>query len=434
MSDAPMNRTRVAVVGAGTMGTMYLRALSQSARAVPVAVCDLDLARAQAVANEFGVEHTYRDQTEMQERHELDAVVVATPDAHHRGPVLEALAHGAHVLCEKPLAVTVEDCLEMTQAAKSHGRRLMVNFGNRHRKEVRLVRQEIAEGALGVIGHAYMRLNERVDKTRTLGWTGSTSPTWFLHSHLVDLVCFVLGRDVEEVFGYQYVGRVARESETDVPDTAVYLLRMRSGAIVTLESSWRFPSRFPRTSTSSSPWSATRGCCVLRFRVAWRSTRRGTAPFAGILKLNGSTAWSRGGGSRPVSTSCTASDRHGTPPQRPGRYVRHQGIGGDVPVHILGGAGAARTLAARPQHAVGSTVPGGFSCQTNQPLIAARCRGDGLPAPTTTCRDHGSTRVGRCGGRWPDTVGGCLPSARPPRLGRRDWANGSARRLDSAYS
>ncbi len=235
----------MAVVGAGTMGTMYLRALSQSARAVPVAVCDLDLARAQAVANEFGVEHTYRDQTEMQERHELDAVVVATPDAHHRGPVLEALAHGAHVLCEKPLAVTVEDCLEMTQAAKSHGRRLMVNFGNRHRKEVRLVRQEIAEGALGVIGHAYMRLNERVDKTRTLGWIGSTSPTWFLHSHLVDLVCFVLGPDVEEVFGYQYVGRVARESETDVPDTAVYLLRMRSGAIVTLESSWALPESFP---------------------------------------------------------------------------------------------------------------------------------------------------------------------------------------------
>ena len=192
-----------------------------------------------------GSQPAYGDQSEMLAENPVDAVVVATPDAYHRDPVMLALASGAHVLCEKPLAIDPRECAEMSDLASRQGKRLMVNFGNRHRNEVRLARAEIAAGHLGAIGHAYLRLNERVDKTRSLSWIGSTSPTWFLHSHLVDLVTYLLDDAVDVVYGSEYFGRVARESRQHVPDTAIYLLNMVKGTIVTLESSWALPESFP---------------------------------------------------------------------------------------------------------------------------------------------------------------------------------------------
>jgi predicted dehydrogenase len=238
-------RVRLALVGAGTMGQMYLQAFAQNRDAVCVAVCDTDYGRARRVAASHGVEGVYVSQDEMHSREEFDAVAVATPDAYHLEPVLRALGHGVHVLCEKPLALSVAECLRMAEMAEARSLRLMVNFGNRHRPEVRILRQEIERGVLGRVGHVHLRLNERIEKTRSLSWIASTNPTWFLHSHLVDLLTFVLEERVAEVVGRQRFGRVRAETGADVPDTMLYLLTMASGALVILESSWALPESFP---------------------------------------------------------------------------------------------------------------------------------------------------------------------------------------------
>ena len=122
-------RIRVGVIGAGSWATaVHLPALAarDDVEIVVVARRDGDLAR--QIAARFGAAHAV---TEWQAAlaFGLDAVVVATPPNGHREQVKAALESGAHVMCEKPFAITAEDAWAMVRAEKSTGRRLIVSFG-----------------------------------------------------------------------------------------------------------------------------------------------------------------------------------------------------------------------------------------------------------------------------------------------------------------
>src|SRR5690606_9414694 len=78
-----------------------------------------------------------------------DAVVVATPDGYHVEPVCTALRYGVYVYVEKPLAITLEDCLTIVRADEAVGRRTMVGFNLRFAPLYRRLRQLIVDGAVG---------------------------------------------------------------------------------------------------------------------------------------------------------------------------------------------------------------------------------------------------------------------------------------------
>jgi len=149
---------RMGLIGAGTMGALYARAFSQSSAAELVAVCDLDPGRAEALGRRHGVERLYADCQEMLRAEELDAVAVATPDFHHREPAVACLRAGVDVLCEKPLATTMADCHAIREAVRETGRRLMVNFGNRHKRQVCKLKEQLDAGALGPVENVFIRL------------------------------------------------------------------------------------------------------------------------------------------------------------------------------------------------------------------------------------------------------------------------------------
>jgi predicted dehydrogenase len=237
---------RVGLIGAGTMGRLYAQCLAEGSESELVAIADLDAARADHLAEEWSAASSYSNCADMLAAERLDAVVVATPDEAHRAPVIAALEAGLHVLCEKPLATTVEDGLAIREAVSRSGKSLMVNFGNRHRPEVQALRRAIMEEqSVGDIGTIYVELNERIGKTETLQWAARTSPIWFLLSHCVDTVRYATGREIAEVFCCE-ARQILVQRGVDTSDTALCVGTLDNGGTIFLGSSWAYPDGFAR--------------------------------------------------------------------------------------------------------------------------------------------------------------------------------------------
>lgn len=235
-------KLRVGVVGAGVMGSCYVTALAEYRRAELAAVCDLDVDRARDLGLIYGAE-IVGSVEQMLEEVALDAVVVATPDFAHREPVLACLDAGKAVLCEKPLATTEGDCAAIAGVVKRTGMPFMVNYGNRHRPAAIELRDAIGGGRIGTPQYVYVRLNERLSKTLELSWLPRTSPVWFLMSHCVDLVSWMLDAEFETVTARAVEGAVA-EHVPGVPDLVVCLATMESGCQVVVETAWNLPEGF----------------------------------------------------------------------------------------------------------------------------------------------------------------------------------------------
>jgi predicted dehydrogenase len=142
-------QVRVAVVGCGDHGRgghlkAYRQLIEAGEPAQVVAVCDRDAERARETAEEFGVSAWYTDHQEMLRAVQPDAVSIATPPLVHKQQTLDALAAGAHVLCEKPLAMNVAEGEEMVAAAVGAAKVLSMGLQNRYSPAARYLRDVLA--------------------------------------------------------------------------------------------------------------------------------------------------------------------------------------------------------------------------------------------------------------------------------------------------
>jgi predicted dehydrogenase len=234
---------RMGLIGAGTMGAMYARAYSRHPAVEFAAVCDLDLKQARSLARKSGAGAAYADSAAMLKEADLDAVTVATPDAAHRKPVVACLRAGKDVLCEKPLATTMRDCEAICAAVDKSGRRLMVNYGNRHKTQVYGLKEQLDAGKLGRVENAFIKLREPLWKTKSLKWLGETTPTWFLLSHCTDTLLYLLTAMPSEVYARATRGVLAAQG-TDTPDAVVAMLAFSDGATAVMDANWVMPRGF----------------------------------------------------------------------------------------------------------------------------------------------------------------------------------------------
>src|SRR5437899_2640489 len=119
---------RAAIVGAGAIAREHLRCLATLPEARAVAVCDLSAAAAEMASERYGVPDAFTTVGEMLERIRPDVVHVTTPPSAHAGVAFEALAAGAHVIVEKPLAPSPVDAEGLIQRARSAGRALIEDY------------------------------------------------------------------------------------------------------------------------------------------------------------------------------------------------------------------------------------------------------------------------------------------------------------------
>ena len=170
---------RVGLVGTGGMGAMHARSLHRKvAAARVVALSDVNAERARTVAEECGSAAVFGDAVEMIRDGAVEAVVIASPDPTHAPLTLECLRLGKPVLCEKPLATSSTQALEIVEAEVGVGEQLVqVGFMRRYDPQHVDVKNVAASGAIGqpVLFKGWHRNAEIPPAPIRSGWS-STRP------------------------------------------------------------------------------------------------------------------------------------------------------------------------------------------------------------------------------------------------------------------
>ena len=245
---ARMGKLRVGVIGLG-MGRGHIKGYKTHPDCEVVAVCDTDSSRLKWVGDEFGIANRYTSSKEMFAKERLDVVSVATPNKFHMPLTLEAIKAGAHVLCEKPMAMNAGEARKMLAAARKAGRRLMINFSYRFNAMSQALKSQVESGILGEVYFARSVWHRRWGFPRMGSWFGvkelsGGGPLIDLGVHRMDLALWLMGYpQPKTILGAAY-DRLARpaadaaKAKYDCEDFAVGLIRFAGGATVELEASW----------------------------------------------------------------------------------------------------------------------------------------------------------------------------------------------------
>jgi UDP-N-acetyl-2-amino-2-deoxyglucuronate dehydrogenase len=228
---------RFALVGCGRIAKRHAELLGsgQIAHAQLAAVCDVVRAKAQGVGERFSIPY-FEDMHAMMQAVRPDVVVVLTESGRHAEHVLDLARYGRDIVVEKPMALTLDDADAMIRACDGAGVRLFVVKQNRFNVPVVKLREALEKGRFGrlVLGTVRVRWCRTQAYYDQDPWRG----TWALDggvlsnqaSHHVDLLEWMMG-DVDSVFARSATALVKIEAE----DTAVVVLRFRSGALGIIE-------------------------------------------------------------------------------------------------------------------------------------------------------------------------------------------------------
>jgi predicted dehydrogenase len=245
-------RIRIAVIGTGFGTRVQIPGFQESGEFDVVAVGSHSEQRAREVAERFAIPHAFSDHHVLLQLPDLDAVSVATTPDLHEPLVRAALAAGKHVLCEKPLARSLEEARRMADdagIAAARGVVAMIDHEFRWQPERRYVKELLDEGYVGtpygVTAVSHMGLFADPERPAWSWWQQrARGAGWLLSSgtHLIDTLRWWLG-DIERVAGFTATNVKQRRrrdgawAPADADDSFGALLRFRSGADAVLHQS-----------------------------------------------------------------------------------------------------------------------------------------------------------------------------------------------------
>ncbi len=237
------------------MARHHARAFQQLAGCRLEAACDVNPDRAADFADTFEVSRVFSDAADLLAGAEVDAVVIATPDATHAPIALQAAAAGKHILCEKPLALRYEEARRMAEAAEAAGVVHMVNFTYRRAPALQMARQLVQEGRLGPIRHFSAHyLQSWLTSTLWGDWRTESMWLWRLSSahgslgvlgdvgvHILDFVSYPAGdfRSVQcrlKAFPKAEGNRIG-DYVLDANDSALIVAELEGGALGVIHTS-----------------------------------------------------------------------------------------------------------------------------------------------------------------------------------------------------
>ncbi|MHC1787743.1 MAG: Gfo/Idh/MocA family protein [Christensenellales bacterium] len=147
---------RYGILGyAGIAYKHVLPALLQADNAVPYALASRSKEKLMEGRARFGFQKLYGDYEALLDDPDVDVVYIPLPNALHKGWTIKAARKGKHVLCEKPLALTEEDCRQMFDACQENGVKLMEAFMYRYTPRLRILQELLASGLIGEIRHIH---------------------------------------------------------------------------------------------------------------------------------------------------------------------------------------------------------------------------------------------------------------------------------------
>ena len=240
-----MKPVQFGLIGAGVFGQVHAKVYADHPGAKLAVICDLNAKRAKQVAKACGGVKTCTDYREVIADPNITAVSVATPDFAHTPLVVAAAKAGKHVLVEKPLATTVADCETMIKATKKAGVKFMVDFHNRWNPPFVIAKEAIRKGEIGLPRHIYYRLSDtQYVPFKMLSWANKSTVAWFLASHCIDTLHWLLEDKVKRVYCVRR-REVLKKAGVDTPDFYLATLEFSHGTCAVIENSWLLPQTYP---------------------------------------------------------------------------------------------------------------------------------------------------------------------------------------------
>lgn len=197
---------RIGIIGTGFARKVQIPAFLNCADAEIVSVASGRIENAEKTAREFNIEHFTDDWRKTVERKDVDLVCITTPPDTHLEMTLQAIEFGKHVLCEKPMAMNVEEAQTMTAKANEKGVLALIDHELRFQKGRQKAFQMLRNESIGKVRHArYIFRNPQrgdadlpwnwwSDKTRGGGALGA------IGSHIIDSLLWFSGAEISEVF------------------------------------------------------------------------------------------------------------------------------------------------------------------------------------------------------------------------------------------
>jgi len=241
----------IGIIGCGKIAQIrHLPEYAANKDAHIAGIFDLSNSRAQEVAKVYQTK-AYATYKELLEDPKIEAVSICTSNATHYEMTVEALRAGKHVLCEKPMAVTLEQCSSMVKVAEETNKYLMIGHNQRLAKAHTHAKELIEKGEIGKILTFRTSFGHSGPET----WIIDEKNNWFfdkksaafgamadLGIHKTDLIQYLTGQKVSEVSAY--IGTLDKKDSNEdlisVDDNAICIYKMDGGCVGTMTASWTY--------------------------------------------------------------------------------------------------------------------------------------------------------------------------------------------------
>lgn len=252
-----MSKFRIGVIGAGSIAKAHLDAYATHPDVELVAIADINLERARAVADQYGAARAYDDPHALLAEDDIDGVSICTWNNTHATWTIAAVHAGKHVLVEKPLSRTVAEALEIEKVVEAGDRVVQVGFVRRHSPNCQVLKSFIDAGELGDMYYAKASLIRRMGNPG--GWFADKEiagggPLLDIGIHVLDLAWYLMGAPkAVTVSGntYDVLGNRANittmpryqvsdydPTKNSVEDMASAVIRFEGGGSLMLDSSY----------------------------------------------------------------------------------------------------------------------------------------------------------------------------------------------------
>ncbi len=230
-----MDKLKFAIIGCGRIAERHADIISSIAELT--AVCDIKEDRAKSLADTYQCKYFTSIEELLENEPDINVIAICTPNGLHSEHTILSLNAGRHVICEKPMAISLRDCDEMINAAEKSKKSLFIVKQNRFNPPVAALKRTIDEGKLGKILSVELNCfwNRNDQYYKMSDWKGKKAidgGTLFTQfSHFIDLMYWLAG-DVKKVHS---LGKNLQHIDTvEFEDTGVAIVEFLNGALGTI--------------------------------------------------------------------------------------------------------------------------------------------------------------------------------------------------------
>lgn len=233
---------KYALIGCGRIATNHIKAVLNNHLEL-VAVCDIVAENMETLLEKHNLQDDisikrYVDYRAMIAENKIDVVAIATESGSHAEIALRCIESGIHCIIEKPIAMNIADAEQIIASAEKYGIKVCACHQNRFNIAVQKTRKALEEGRFGSLSHGsvHVRWNRNEDYYRQASWRGkwATDGGALMNQciHGIDLLRWMFGDDVEEVYGQT---RRQFHEYLETEDIGMAVVKFKNGAIATIE-------------------------------------------------------------------------------------------------------------------------------------------------------------------------------------------------------